>query len=597
MLYRCDCCNKEFECFPYVIKEKEDGRRKSICCCKECSYKMRSEQAKTSENKVCELCGKSYYVNKSQFEASKYCSHECLSKSRSNKVLYNCDCCGKEMYVYPYKLKDKESGKIKTLTCSKECRRKVKNALIEKTCEFCGKLFHSYVAQQRFCSKQCGYDSKRGNSLIPYKCDICGKDIEIYPGKLNRKENGGIKHITCGSKDCNSKARTKRVSVPCVYCGKEFMPKSKERKFCSRECYSANANKKRIKDIDHFCECCNAPIKVSARDLHQKDIGVLKHLTCSIECSHKLTRKRQINICVVCGKKFEVRDCVSDQACCSRECYYESRTIHKPTRCLYCGNTIRNKRGLTHFCGQECFAEYRKYISQFIHHETEQELEDIYASITEDKEVYDLATETKRCINCGSEFTRIVGQRRTCCCDECANQYILNIDQAQSLNMATRNSKPQLLVDEWLDRLGIAYERERLFRHYYIDNYLLDTNLCIEVMGDYWHFNINRYPLGTRMHEKTYKAITRDKSKHTYMKNKEGVEILYLWESDIINEPSKCEHLIMHYIKLDGVLDNYHSFNYEVEDGVIRLKQNLTVPYQEMDKSCYNIMLIKQHNH
>ena len=65
-------------------------------------------------------------------------------------------------------------------------------------------------------------------------------------------------------------------------------------------------------------------------------------------------------------------------------------------------------------------------------------------------------------------------------------------------------------------------------------------------MGNYWHvhplrYNENKYLIN----EKQFGWIKKDKSKHTYIKNHTGIEILYLWETDIIKNPELWEQLIL----------------------------------------------------
>jgi hypothetical protein len=50
--------------------------------------------------------------------------------------------------------------------------------------------------------------------------------------------------------------------------------------------------------------------------------------------------------------------------------------------------------------------------------------------------------------------------------------------------------------------------------------------------------------------------------------------------------------LIQEYIDNDGLLENYHSFNYHIEDEQILLNDTLIVPYQDMDINKYKDLLI-----
>lgn len=78
------------------------------------------------------------------------------------------------------------------------------------------------------------------------------------------------------------------------------------------------------------------------------------------------------------------------------------------------------------------------------------------------------------------------------------------------------------------------------------------------------------------------KRIPRDKAKHTYIKKYYEIEILYLWENDIYNNIDVCVELIKKYIQKDGVLENYHSFNYHINDGILTLNNNIITPYQDI---------------
>lgn len=146
-------------------------------------------------------------------------------------------------------------------------------------------------------------------------------------------------------------------------------------------------------------------------------------------------------------------------------------------------------------------------------------------------------------------------------------------------NMTTTQTKPQVMVNNLLDELHILYENEKNCKYYSIDNYLPDYNLMIEVMGDFWHCSPIKYDKVEKDIHK--KVVPRDKAKHTYIRNNYNVEILYLWESDIYNNLDMCKELILLYINNNGELINYNSFNYELENGEIRLKTEIIKPYFE----------------
>ena len=138
-------------------------------------------------------------------------------------------------------------------------------------------------------------------------------------------------------------------------------------------------------------------------------------------------------------------------------------------------------------------------------------------------------------------------------------------------------TKPHVLVDNIIDLIGVSHIDEYNIEYYSVDIYLPENNLMIEVMGDYWHTNpLSKYREPKNKPQKD--RIPKDKAKHTYVKNKFGIEILYLWESDIMNYPDLCKELIKLYIKNNGVLEDYNSFNYYMYDDKIELSDIIVKP-------------------
>jgi len=107
-------------------------------------------------------------------------------------------------------------------------------------------------------------------------------------------------------------------------------------------------------------------------------------------------------------------------------------------------------------------------------------------------------------------------------------------------------------------------------------------------MGDYWHgnpvvFNSEKYLLNKIQ----ARGIHTDKTKNSYIKNHYGINILYLWETDINNDLEKCKKLILSYIDNLGNLSNYHSFNYAYYQNNLFINDTLIIPYQDMPKENY----------
>lgn len=134
-------------------------------------------------------------------------------------------------------------------------------------------------------------------------------------------------------------------------------------------------------------------------------------------------------------------------------------------------------------------------------------------------------------------------------------------------------SKPQQIINDLLDEMCVGYIGEYDCKYYLIDHYLTDYNLMIEVQGDFWHCSpllsnkSNTFGIeGNKL---------KDKRKHSYIRNNYNIEILYLWEKDINDNIELCKKLIEEYINNKGILENYHSFNYILnEQGNLKCIEN-----------------------
>lgn len=283
--------------------------------------------------------------------------------------------------------------------------------------------------------------------------------------------------------------------------------------------------------------------------------------------------------CECCGK--EIEDCLSTylktkNPYCSYECYWKDKTNkighgensqfynRIKTTCTNCGKDIKiipshynkmNKFGDKHnFCSHKCYSEYRSkyYINDkasMYHHE-----------YTADQK----------------EKTKL---------------RILN-----SLNKSNRlETGIQKAIDNILFENNISFEREKVFGYYSVDNYLPCCNGIIEVMGDYWHtsplkYNKDKYLIN----EMQQKQLHRDKIKYSYIMNHYKIPILYLWETDINNNPNLCTKLIDKYIQNGKILENYHSFNWQLENDNLSIKEDIITPYQNMSVDEYRHLIKKK---
>lgn len=276
--------------------------------------------------------------------------------------------------------------------------------------------------------------------------------------------------------------------------------------------------------------------------------------------------------------------------------------------CKYCNNEIEKPisvylKNRNIYCSSECYWNHKKEITP--HGVNNPSYKRIATT----------------CTNCGKnidvtpydyEKTNKFGDNHNFCSQQCYWEYrgkyyigekssVANIeytlDRIEKMKeIAFRNSRSskrfdsniQLMINNVLNDNCILYKREHIVKYYAIDNYLVEYGLFIEVMGDYWHssplkYNETKYMINSIQK----KTLQHDKQKHTYIKNHLGKEILYLWEYDIKNNIDLCEKLILLYINNNGILENYHSFNYCIKNDNLELNDSIIKPYQDMDAKMY----------
>lgn len=299
----------------------------------------------------------------------------------------------------------------------------------------------------------------------------------------------------------------------------------------------------------------------------------------------------------------------------------------KYVQCEYCGKTVYktlsyyNRNPKHHFCSNKCQAlfkrnevfEYRKCELCGAEFYVSKKSTQRFCSVTCQNEWQRGNTGFNNqkfqggylvCDYCGKEY--IVGKyklekaQKHFCSDSCRQQWYSRIwsqtdewkeeSRKRAVKILSENkiitmTKPQKIANQILDKIGIIYRNEEPFVFYSIDNYLPKHHLAIEVMGDYWHGSPLKYAL--ELNSKQKHIVSRDKAKHTYIKNNYDIEILYLWERDILNNQELCRMLIEEYITSKGNLPNYHSFNYYIDsNGVLSLNNQIIYPHQEKQIAC-----------
>lgn len=348
------------------------------------------------------------------------------------------------------------------------------------------------------------------------------------------------------------------------------------------------------------CKICGKDFFIDRATLNKLNNGKYKNTYCSKECS-KIAKHTGYDItCKNCGKIFYRRlqhiQSHENQFCC-QNCAndYFHKLKSEIRRCEICGKEINvSKLSTQRFCSIECQGKWQS------------------------SQINELNPRSKKekiqCDYCGEYFWekqyKIKDFKNHFCCKECRqNWYSEVFSQDESYKEKCRirgafllsqrsnkndkiNSKPQLIANSLLDKLHIEYEREKQFLYYSVDNYLIKYNLIIEIQGDYWHCNPIKYK--NQISEIQSGVIRKDKAKHTYIKKEYGIDILYLWENDLYNNPDLCQELIRLYVDKKGILDNYNSFNYQLINDKINFSINKITPYQEQSFDLYKNKIYKK---
>lgn len=283
------------------------------------------------------------------------------------------------------------------------------------------------------------------------------------------------------------------------------------------------------------CEWCGKAIFKTPYQLSKA-----KHHFCNNTCSHEWRHEQATVVCVCryCGKEFKKRRS-SPQRFCSVDCH----NMWQKENALRGSDHPRAKRATVScdWCG--------KFIE--IHEHELAEHQNHFCSL-ECRRVW---------------YAKIWSQKA-----DWKNSSRIRAAEILKRNNGITKTRPQMIVNNMLLNLNINFENEKTFKYYSVDNYLTDFNLIIEVMGDYWHGNPNNQ---VSLNEIQIKNKRRDSAKHTFILNYYNIQILYLWENDIIKCPEKCYALIKKYVDSKGQLSNYHSYNYQLQEGYLSLSENI----------------------
>jgi endogenous inhibitor of DNA gyrase (YacG/DUF329 family) len=374
--------------------------------------------------------------------------------------------------------------------------------------------------------------SSNSHEIIKVKCDNCNKILDKRYGSVINSTNHfcnakcrGIWETRTGTAKLRGKSRKTSIETNCKVCGKVFDKKPSEFKghgehYCSRSCVAKDT-------------------LVKHNPNPKKDKKLVK-------CDH-------------CGNEYEVNESkvkTNKWHFCSRYCYATFRSENLfgdkmynyqdiKTKCTVCDKEYKTykwgkENNKDKFCSQECYYKFRSMYY-----------------VGEKHPQFGVAKTPEQI-----EHMRIVTANR-----------IANGEFPQT------NTSIQIKIKEIVDELSMNFEEEIPFKYYVLDFYNKENCLGIEVMGDYWHANPIKYKDYDSLHDIQKKDVIRDKSKNTYLKKYHNVNILYLWEKDINDNPELCKKLIIDYVKNNGILKDYNSYNYILSINNLKLNKNIILPY------------------
>jgi len=421
-------------------------------------------------------------------------------------------------------------------------------------CKYCKKEFEWWNVQKRYCSNNC---KDMGGNTHPnfYNkiCKVCNKSFLA----------NNIRAIYCSKKCKNEYYKLNPIKhkyiLGCNYCGKNFekilanKPKENENHYCSQKCVAYNKNKIGI-GTKYNCKKCG-------KEFYQTN---KRHYFCCVECkglyNYKKAPQKQI-MCSNCGKIFKRSQHWKDNKnrFCSKSCESEFREKESDDIrfCEFCQEEIHCKKGdKLRFCGYECQGKWQS------EYRIGKNASSYNFNITDEMRI-------KNCEICGKEIfgTPKEFETKKYCSDACKRS-------ATNKTM----THPHKLTCSILDELEIIFDTEHKFGRFATDNFLLDFKYAIETMGSFWHCDIRLYKKPKSKLQEI--SFDRDKRKNTLLKEN-GIPILYLWEYDLENNIEICKKLVQKFIKNNGVLNNYHSMNYDIQNEELKLNKLVLIPHFE----------------
>jgi len=108
---------------------------------------------------------------------------------------------------------------------------------------------------------------------------------------------------------------------------------------------------------------------------------------------------------------------------------------------------------------------------------------------------------------------------------------------AQSRRCRKKRTSIELVVDSWLQEMGIDFQTQVQMGRWIADFYIPSLSVVVECDGDYWHCNPVRYDAASA-NSVQKKNMDRDRRKDAFLGGR-GIRVVHLWERDIVSETAK----------------------------------------------------------
>lgn len=99
----------------------------------------------------------------------------------------------------------------------------------------------------------------------------------------------------------------------------------------------------------------------------------------------------------------------------------------------------------------------------------------------------------------------------------------------------------------FLKSLGLTYEEQFKLGYKFYDFRIRNTKIIIEVDGDFWHCNPEKYPDGPI--NSIQKKAKRNDAYKTALAVINGYIIIRIWENDFNNDKSKVKKIILESVQ------------------------------------------------